>query len=172
MLGRLRRCLATIGIQRSGGFTPRRILRHRQDLAESETWVLTEARLDPSLTGYVIRNFVNSCGLEQYNPIRGVAVLRLFDRDGGRNNRALPLLVILLTFLISTAEASHVHPAAAKAPTHSCSICSAAHSGVRIERVYVPAPLISSAESVRISDDSPRSLLVLPDLFIRPPPLV
>jgi hypothetical protein len=32
--------------------------------------------------------------------------------------------------------------------------------------------LNSSAESIRVSDEVPRSLLVLPDLFIRPPPLV
>src|SRR5689334_16509773 len=102
----------------------------------------------------------------------GGSLLRLFDLYERRDYRALALLLILLTFFISTAEASHVHPSTPKAPTHSCSICSATHSGVRIERVYVPTPLISSAESVCVSDDFPRSLLVLPDLFIRPPPLV
>jgi hypothetical protein len=82
------------------------------------------------------------------------------------------VLCILLVAYVSIAEISHIHPKGSKHPTHTCSVCSVAHSGISMVRVFVPSPLVAVADALKVADASPRNLLVVSSLFIRPPPLV
>lgn len=91
-------------------------------------------------------------------------------RNASRSTLWIPC--ILLLAVLSVAEASHVHPASSKFPGHSCSLCSAIHSGIRIERTYIPSPVTYSAETIGIVDETLRPIATVPSLFIRPPPLV
>jgi hypothetical protein len=101
-----------------------------------------------------------------------MAALRSLTQCRSVTNRILPLVFVLLVLFASTAEATHVHPDGSKLPQHRCSICSAAHNGVRTERVFVPSRLVTYSESVGTSDEVPGCLLVIPSITIRPPPSV
>jgi hypothetical protein len=101
-----------------------------------------------------------------------VAAPRSLTRVRDMLTRDLPLALVVLVLFVSLAELTHVHPDGAKLRQHSCSICSSVHDGVRVQRVYVPSPLVASSETLGTADEVLRSLLTIHTICIRPPPSV
>jgi hypothetical protein len=84
----------------------------------------------------------------------------------------LSLLCIALVAFIGVVQAVHVHAENSKIPSHECSICSVAHSGVLTSAVYRPVPLPVRAALIVSHDVVSKSSNVILSLYIRPPPTV
>jgi hypothetical protein len=86
--------------------------------------------------------------------------------------RAFSLTCILLVVFIGVVQAVHVHSANSKLPSHHCSVCSVAHSGVLGKALYRPVPVLVRAVLVVSPGASLKSSVVVWSLHIRPPPSV
>ena len=95
--------------------------------------------------------------------------------DRAAFQRWAALLLVLVVALFGFVQAVHMHDGLSPddgpsgAPTH-CLICVAAHS-VPVITAVSPAPVLAfTAVFVAAADPQPRSQLVIPSAFIRPPP--
>jgi hypothetical protein len=80
-------------------------------------------------------------------------------------------LSIFLVFSAGTMEAVHVHSANDSTPSHECTICAVAHSGVLHQVEYRPTPVWVRAVLVTPPATISGSLGFVSSLRIRPPPL-
>src|SRR5450631_3116057 len=78
---------------------------------------------------------------------------------------------VLLVLFIGFVAAVHSHPDASPAE-RSCSVCALAHSGVVPVALTAPVPVFASSALYVTRTDSPRSLLLVSSVCIRPPPVV
>src|SRR6202047_1491542 len=85
---------------------------------------------------------------------------------------ALSLLCVLLVVFTGVVQAVHVHTDNSKLPSHECSVCSVAHSGVLSSAVYRPAPLFIRTVVTASREDTRSSFGFVSSLRIRPPPAV
>jgi hypothetical protein len=86
--------------------------------------------------------------------------------------RAGAVLCVLLVFLTGFVAVVHVHPDSAKTPQHSCSVCALNHSGIAPIQIVVAAPTLARTVLAEVTAAAPKSLLLVPSLYIRPPPAV
>jgi hypothetical protein len=86
--------------------------------------------------------------------------------------RASAVVCVLLVFFIGFVAAVHSHPDASRTPERSCSVCALAHSGVVPVALTAPVPVFVSSTLYVTRAHSPRSLLLVSSLYIRPPPVV
>jgi hypothetical protein len=84
----------------------------------------------------------------------------------------LSLLCILLVTFTGVIQAVHVHTENSKLPSHECSVCSVAHSGVLSSAVYRPAPLFIRTVVTASREHTRSSFGFVSSLRIRPPPAV
>ena len=84
--------------------------------------------------------------------------------------RPVALLCMFLVAFVGVVQAVHAHRDNPKLPSHECSICVVAHSGVLTPSFYYPVPVfvrtVLSVPSAVIS----QSPGFTPFLYIRPPP--
>src|SRR5260221_10177638 len=88
------------------------------------------------------------------------------------SHRASAVVCVLLVLFIGLVAAVHSHPNASRAPERSCSVCALAHAGVVPVALSTPVPVFASSAVYVTRADSPRSLLLVSSLYIRPPPVV
>ena len=88
----------------------------------------------------------------------------------GRGIRLLHVLCVLLVAISGFAQAIHAHPENSKLPSHECSFCSVAHSGVITSAVYRPAPVFVRTVLLVVPDAVSKSSGFVSSLHIRPPP--
>jgi hypothetical protein len=88
------------------------------------------------------------------------------------SSMALSLLCILLVTFTGIVQAVHVHADNSKLPSHECSVCSVAHSGVLSSAVYRPAPLFVRTVVTASPERTRSSFGFVSSLRIRPPPAV
>src|SRR5450432_1767792 len=86
--------------------------------------------------------------------------------------RASAVVCVLLVFFIGFVAAVHSHPEASRPPERSCPVCALAHSGVVPVALSAPVPVFTSYAVLVTRAHSPRSLLLVSTLYIRPPPVV
>lgn len=86
--------------------------------------------------------------------------------------RLLSLVCVLLIVFTGVVQAVHVHSENSKVPSHVCSVCSVAHSGVVSSHVYRSAPLQVRALAATTTENFAQSSDVVFSLHIRPPPAV
>jgi hypothetical protein len=84
--------------------------------------------------------------------------------------RALGLICVLLVGFSGFAQAVHVHADNAKVPSHECSICAVAHSGVIASATYQPSPVFVRSSLFVTPDVIHQSSGFIFSLRIRPPP--
>jgi hypothetical protein len=85
---------------------------------------------------------------------------------------ALSLLCVLLILAAAVAQTNHVHKTSSSSADHECSICSVAHSTALIVVTAQAAPVFTPSILVSSQKASPKSFLLVPFLYIRPPPSV
>ena len=85
---------------------------------------------------------------------------------------ALSLLCVLLVVFTGIVQAVHVHTDNSKLPSHECSVCSVAHSGVVSSAVYRPVPLFVRTVLAVSPEAERNSLGFVSSIDIRPPPAV
>jgi hypothetical protein len=90
----------------------------------------------------------------------------------GKAIRSLHVLCVLLVAISGFAQAIHVHPENSKLPSHECSLCSVAHSGVVTSALYRPAPVFVRTMLFVVPDAVSKSSRFVSSLHIRPPPSV
>jgi hypothetical protein len=83
---------------------------------------------------------------------------------------ALSLLCVFLTAFTGYVQAVHVHGADSKLPSHECSICSVAHSGVVGSTPYRPVPVFTRTLLAVLPEATTNSSGLVFSLRIRPPP--
>ena len=86
--------------------------------------------------------------------------------------RVSSLVCVLLVALVGFIQAVHVHLDDSKLPSHECSICAVAHSGVVGQAQYRPVPVVVRAVLVAAPDATAKSSGFVFSLRIRPPPSV
>ena len=86
--------------------------------------------------------------------------------------RASAVACILLVLFVGFVAAVHSHPDNSSASERACSVCALAHSGVVPVALGAPVPVFSSYTLYVTRAHSPRSLLFVRSLYIRPPPMV
>jgi len=86
--------------------------------------------------------------------------------------RLLSVVCVFLVGFIGFIQAVHVHSGNSKLPSHDCSICSVAHSGVIAKALYRPVPVFVSAVLLVPTDAVPKSSGFVSSFHIRPPPSV
>jgi hypothetical protein len=86
--------------------------------------------------------------------------------------RVSSLICVLLVALVGFIQAVHVHVDDSKLPSHECSICAVAHSGVVGQAQYRPVPVVVRTVLVAAPDAAAKSSGVVFSLRIRPPPTV
>jgi hypothetical protein len=86
--------------------------------------------------------------------------------------RASAVVCVGLVLFIGFIAAVHSHPDNSRADEHGCSVCALAHAGVVLVALGAPIPVFASYALYVTRADSPRSLLVVSSLYIRPPPVV
>ena len=84
----------------------------------------------------------------------------------------MSLLCVLLVAFVGVVQAVHVHSDNSKLPSHECSVCSVAHSGVLSTAVYRPFDLFVRAVLTVSPEVARKSSGVIFSLRIRPPPTV
>jgi hypothetical protein len=77
---------------------------------------------------------------------------------------------ILLVTFVGVVQAVHVHTDNSKLPSHECSICSVAHSGILTSAVYRPVPVLVRSVLMLSPEAIGNSFGVIFSLRIRPPP--
>src|SRR5437879_9468763 len=82
------------------------------------------------------------------------------------------VLCVFLVLLTGFVAVVHVHPDSAKTPQHSCSVCALSHSGIAPIQIVVAAPTLTRTLFAEVTVAAPKSLLLVPSLYIRPPPAV
>jgi hypothetical protein len=87
-----------------------------------------------------------------------------------RHIRGLGLICVLLVAFSGFAQAVHVHADHAKLPSHECSLCSVAHSGVIASITYQPSPVFVRSVLFVAPDVIHQSSGFVFSLRIRPPP--
>jgi hypothetical protein len=85
--------------------------------------------------------------------------------------RTLGLICVLLVGFSGFAQAVHVHADNAKLPSHECSICAVAHSGVIASATYQPSPVFVRSVLFVAPDIIHQTSAFVFSLRIRPPPL-
>src|ERR1022692_3266011 len=85
---------------------------------------------------------------------------------------AVSLLCIVLVTFVGVVQAVHVHTDNSKLPSHECSVCSVAHSGVLSSTVYRPFALFVRTVLTASPDVIYKSSGFIFSLRIRPPPAV
>jgi hypothetical protein len=83
---------------------------------------------------------------------------------------ALSLLCAVLILLAGFAQVNHVHGSNSKSATHTCSVCSVAHSGTLVKLAHQPVPSFVRSILVHPRETSAKALLFESFLYIRPPP--
>jgi hypothetical protein len=84
--------------------------------------------------------------------------------------RALSVLCVLLIAFIGIVQAVHVHSDNSKIPSHECTLCAIAHSGIITSALYRPVPVfVRSVLVIRPGSVCKSSGVVLVPR-IRPPP--
>jgi len=86
--------------------------------------------------------------------------------------RASAVVCVLLVLFIGFVAAVHSHPDNSRADERGCSVCALAHAGVVPVVLAAPVPVFASYALYVTRADSPRSLLFVSSLYIRPPPVV
>jgi hypothetical protein len=86
--------------------------------------------------------------------------------------RVSSLVCVVLVALVGFIQAVHVHLDDSKLPSHECSICAVAHSGVVAQATYRPVPVIVRTVFVAAPDATAKSSGFIFSLRIRPPPTV
>jgi hypothetical protein len=86
--------------------------------------------------------------------------------------RVSSLLCVVLVALVGFIQAVHVHLDDSKLPSHECSICAVAHSGVVGQASYRPVPVVVRTVLVAAPDATIKFSGFLFSLRIRPPPTV
>lgn len=86
--------------------------------------------------------------------------------------RVLCLICILLVTFVGVVQAVHVHSENSKLPSHECSFCSVAHSGIIGYALYRPTPVFVRAVLFVVPDTVSKSSGFVSSLHIRPPPSV
>jgi hypothetical protein len=86
--------------------------------------------------------------------------------------RASAVLCLFLVLFIGFVAAVHSHPDNSRADERGCSVCALAHAGVAPVALSAPIPVFASYTLYVTRADSPRSLLFVSSLYIRPPPVV
>jgi|SRR5450432_4749054 hypothetical protein len=86
--------------------------------------------------------------------------------------RASAVVCVGLVLFIGFVAVVHSHPDNSRADERSCSVCALAHSGVVPVVLSAPVPVFASYALYVTLADSPRSLLFVSSLYIRPPPVV
>jgi len=86
--------------------------------------------------------------------------------------RVSSLICVLLVALVGFIQAVHVHLDDSKLPSHECSICAVAHSGVVGQASYRPVPVIVRTVLIAAPDATVKSSGFVFSLRIRPPPTV
>lgn len=94
------------------------------------------------------------------------------SRQYSRWCRAVSLLCVLLTLLVAAVQVTHVHNGNPTSADRDCSICSVAHSAVRVAAAFQYAPAFGRTAFVATVKESLRSFLSVSCLYIRPPPAV
>jgi hypothetical protein len=84
--------------------------------------------------------------------------------------RTLGLICVLLVSFSGFAQAVHVHADNAKLPSHECSICAVAHSGVIASATYQPSPVFVRSTLLVTPDVIHQSSGFIFSIRIRPPP--
>jgi hypothetical protein len=84
--------------------------------------------------------------------------------------KTLGLICVLLVGFSGFAQAVHVHPDNGKLPSHECSICSVAHSGVIASVTYQPVPVVTRSVLFVAPDAIHQTSSFVFSLRIRPPP--
>jgi hypothetical protein len=84
--------------------------------------------------------------------------------------KTLGLICVLLVGFSGFAQAVHVHSDNPKLPSHECSICSVAHSGVIASVTYQPSPVVTRSVLFVAPDVIHQTSGFLFSLRIRPPP--
>jgi hypothetical protein len=84
--------------------------------------------------------------------------------------KTLGLICVLLVGFSGFAQAVHVHSDNAKLPSHECSICSVAHSGVIASVTYQPSPVVTRSVLFVAPDAIHQTSGFVFSLRIRPPP--
>jgi hypothetical protein len=84
--------------------------------------------------------------------------------------RLLSLACILLVTFVGAVQAIHVHSNNSKLPSHECSVCSVAHSGVITSAPYRPAPVLVRTVLFVPQGVLSKSSGFVSSLRIRPPP--
>jgi len=84
--------------------------------------------------------------------------------------KTLGLICVLLVGFSGFAQAVHVHSDNAKRPSHECSICSVAHSGVIASVTYQPSPVVTRSVLFVAPDAIHQASGFVFSLRIRPPP--
>jgi len=74
--------------------------------------------------------------------------------------------------LTGVVQAIHIHSQNSKLPSHDCSICSVAHSGVLAKGLYRPVPVFVRTVLVVLPEAAPKCSGFVSSLHIRPPPAV
>src|SRR5258707_14034397 len=85
---------------------------------------------------------------------------------------ASAVVCVVLVLFIGFVAAVHSHPNASRAPERACSVCALAHAGVVPVALSAPVPVFARSALYVTRADSPRSLLLVSFLYIRPPPVV
>lgn len=86
--------------------------------------------------------------------------------------RASAVVCVLLVLFIGFVAAVHSHPDNSSSSERACSVCVLAHSGVIPVALGAPIPVFTSYPLYVTRAHSPRSLLFVSSLYIRPPPVV
>jgi hypothetical protein len=84
--------------------------------------------------------------------------------------KTLGLICVLLVGFSGFAQAVHVHSDKAKVPSHECSICSVAHSGVIASATYQPTRVVTRSALFVAPDAIHQTSGFVFSLRIRPPP--
>jgi hypothetical protein len=95
-----------------------------------------------------------------------------YSRSLNLARRASTAVCVGLVLFIGFVAAVHSHPDNSRADERSCSVCALAHSGVVPVALSAPVPVFASYALYLTRADSPRSLLFVSSLYIRPPPVV
>jgi hypothetical protein len=86
--------------------------------------------------------------------------------------RASAVVCVVLALFIGFVAAVHSHPDNSRADDRACSVCALAHAGVVPVAFTAPVPVFANYALHLTRAASPRSLLLVTSLYIRPPPVV
>ena len=86
--------------------------------------------------------------------------------------RASAVICVGLILFIGFVAAVHSHSDSSGTDERSCSVCALAHAGVVPVALAAPVPVFATYALYVTRADSPRSLLAVSSLYIRPPPVV